>query len=232
MPTSDIYGGSDPRNRAVYSVPEAARYLGIPTATLAYWVRGGLRKYKDKKFDYDPIIHPPDPQTYRLSFLNLVEAFCLRALRTVHDVKMRDIRAAIDYAEQEYKIDRLLVSPALRTGASQVLLDRVSELVNLGKGGQLAMRKVLEAHLQRIDFDETLPFILFPMPKSPRQDLDRVIAINPRVQFGQPVLAKSAISTRVIAIRYGAGETEAEIAEDYDITVRDVEEAIIYEAAA
>jgi hypothetical protein len=36
----DLYGGRDPRELPMYSIGEAAVYLGVPRSTLATWVRG------------------------------------------------------------------------------------------------------------------------------------------------------------------------------------------------
>ena len=83
----------------------------------------------------------------RLSFNNLVEAYVLRALRTQHGVSIDAVRKAINFATKPYKVRRLLLSPELRTDAGDLLLDKYGELVNLTRSGQLAMKKILEAHL-------------------------------------------------------------------------------------
>ena len=58
------------------------------------------------------------------------------------------------YAERKLQLHRLLLSPELRTHAGEVFLDRYVELINLSASGQLAMRKMFEDHLQRVEWDE------------------------------------------------------------------------------
>ena len=58
------------------------------------------------------------------------------------------------------------------------------------------------------------------------------VVIDPRIQFGRPCLTGTGITTSIIAERFAAGETIAEIAADYDREAADVEEAIRYERLA
>ncbi len=79
---------------------------------------------------FRPLIARAEPDTRLLSFYNLIEAHVLRALRTDHGVPINEVRKALNYAEQELQIARVLLSPELRTHAGQVLLDRYGELIN------------------------------------------------------------------------------------------------------
>jgi len=56
--------------------------------------------------------------------------------------------------------------------------------------------------------------------------------IDPRIQFGRPILVGSAIPTAVIAQRYKAGESIQGLAGDYDRPRLEIEEAIRCELAA
>ena len=54
-----------------------------------------------------------------------------------------------------------------------------------------------------------------------------MVTIDPRVEFGRPVLKGSAAPTAVIAAdRYKAGESVADLAEDYGEDPLNIEEAI------
>src|SRR3990172_6227534 len=103
---------------------------------------------------FQPLIHPPSRQPPVLSFWNLIEAHVLRALRTEHDVALRELRKAIKYAEQTLQIERLLLSKDLRTHAGSVFLDHYRKLIHLNASGQLAMRQIFEEHLKRVEWDE------------------------------------------------------------------------------
>ena len=211
---------SDIRDAPAYGVSEAARFISIPRATLAYWTRG-LR----------PLIEPPQPGG-PLSFNNLVEAHVLRALRSVHGARMASVRSALSYAEEQLDISRLLLNDELLTSGGDLFLQELDHLINLSRSGQLALRKLLKDCLNRVERDdERLPFRLYPV--LPWQSANtRVISINPRISFGRPVLAGSGVSTRALVDRIDAGEEIAAIAHDYGLDESQIDDAVLYEAAA
>ena len=75
-------------------------------------------------------------------------------MRTEHGVALVELRKAIAYAEKKLQVQRLLLSHELRTHAGEVFLDRNVELINLSASGQVAMRKMFEDHLQRVEWDD------------------------------------------------------------------------------
>ncbi len=207
--------------------------MRIAPATLRSWVvgrdypkSGGVARFK-------PLLRLPNINRTDLSFANLVEAHVLRALRADHAVSIKDVRSALDFAEKAFGIQRLLLSPALRTEAGNVFLERYGELVNLSKSGQLAMKKILEAHLRRVEWGPTdTPSRLYPFIRGDYIDAPKPIAIDPLIAFGRPIILRKGVSTSAIADRIDAGETVDELARDYDLEPREVEEAVVYERAA
>ena len=180
-----------------------------------------------------PILRPSQKEPPTLSFWNLVEAHVLRALRTNHDVPLREVRRAVTYAERDLKIDRLLLREDLRTEGGQVFLDHYGQLVNLSASGQLAIRRLLQDHLKRIEWDaKNFPVRLYPFVTSGADSESRSILIDPRISFGRPVVQSAFISTRSIADRIDAGESVEDLAKDYAITREEIEQAAIYEQAA
>ena len=221
----------DRRDTGAYPLAEAARYLRLAPATLRSWVVGRPYPKREGKGFFSPLIHPSDAEKRILSFNNLVEAHVLRALRTEHGVPIKEVRAALDFAERELKIDRLLLRPELRANAGELFLDHYTELVSLSRSGQLAMRRLLEAYLERVDFDARLPIRLYPFVTGERTT-DRTIAIDPAIAFGRPIVRRSGISTAAIVARIDAGEQIADIATDYGLDECEIDEALLYESAA
>lgn len=217
-----------------YTTADAARYLKIPIATLRSWVAGRSYQASAGTKQSQPLILRPAKGSGLLSYSNLVEAHVLRALRTVHAVSMRDVRNAISFAETELGIERLLLSQDLRTTAGSMFLEQYSKLVQLDHEGQLAIKAAFEAHLERLDdYQQGIPLRLFPFTRvRAATSTARIIAIDPRVSFGQPTVASHAIRTSVIALRLGAGEQAEDIAQDYDLSPEEVREAASYERAA
>jgi uncharacterized protein (DUF433 family) len=223
----------DIRDQPAYGVAEAARYVRLPAATLRSWLIGRDYPKADGKGKFHPLIKPASREPLQLSFYNLVEAHVLRALRTQHGVALAELRSAISYAEKKEQIDRLLLSPELRTHAGQVFLDRYVELINLSASGQLAIRKTFEDHLTRVEWDKwKFPVRLFPYSGATLRSEERAIVIDPQIAFGRPVVPRAGISVIAIADRIDAGESVDAVAEDYDLSHEEVEQAVLYTRAA
>ena len=220
------------RDQPAYPLAEAARYLRLPAPTLRSWVLGRSYPKAGGLEQFQPLIPLAQEKPPALSFYNLVEAHVLHSLRSTHGVEIKEVRKAIAYAESQLNIQRLLLHQELRTGAGQLFLEKYGELINLNRSGQIAMRKLFEGYLERVQWDEwQFPVRLYPfvVGESPAA---RTIAIDPAVAFGRPVVARTRVSTATIVERLDAGETPEELAEDYGLKPEEIEEAVIYERAA
>jgi uncharacterized protein (DUF433 family) len=221
----------DLRDQPAYALAEASRYLKLPAATLRSWVVGRAYPKGDGVVHSRSLIHLPKKQPLLLTFWNLIEAHVLRSLRTEHWVSIKAMRQALTYAERLEQIDRLLLRKDLRTNAGKLFLDKYGQLIELSASGQLAMRKLFEEHLKRVEWDEwQFPARLYPFVSG---DGDRrPIAIDPKIAFGRPVVLRAGVSTGIIAERIDAGKTVADLADDYNLSLSEIEEAILYERAA
>jgi uncharacterized protein (DUF433 family) len=226
-------GTTDLRDRPAYSLSEAARYVKLPSATLRTWCLG--RDYGTSKGTkrWAALVSPASTRPPLLSFWNLIEAHVLRGLRTEHGVSVRAVRQALSFAETELQVQRLLLSRELTTTAGRLFIDRYGQLIDLSASGQIALRQMVENHLRRVEWDDLkFPVRLYPFLSSGTPSTDRPIAIDPTVAFGRPVILRKGVTTAVIAERIDAGETEEDLAADYDLTTDDIRQAILYERAA
>lgn len=223
----------DHRNQPAYPLNEAARYLKLPAATLRAWTVGRPYPTVHGQSHFPPLIKPAGKGPPVLSFWNLIEAHVLRALRTEHGIPIKALRQAVDYAEKKLRIERLLLSPELRSDAGRLFLDRYGELIDLQASGQLAMRQVFEAHLKRVRWDDArFPVRLHPFVASDSAVEGMPIAIDANISFGRPIVLRAGVSTGAIVARIDAGESPTELATDYGLTVEEVEHAVLYERAA
>lgn len=221
---------SDPREVPRYALAESAAMLHMSPATLRTWVRGSSRKVPGVAAT--PLIRLPAPDVLELSFSNVIEALVLRALRTTHGVKMSGIRIALDYVRRHLDIDRLFLREDLLASPGNIFLEQYGRLINLNKAGQHAMRDVLEAHLQRVGYDEEgLPFRFFPLTRGDVAESPRVVVVDPRFSFGRAMTENRGIGTSTIACRFRAGESVKALAGDYGLASAEIEEAIRYEQA-
>jgi len=224
---------TDLRTQPAYSLSEAAHYLRLSPATLRSWIVGRSYPTSGGARTWPPLVKPAQSNPATLSFWNLVEAHVLRALRTEHGVPVPALRESLQYAEEKLGIDKLLLRKDLLTDAGRVFLERYGQLIELSNSGQLAMRQVFEAHLRRVEWDPAkLPIRFFPFLSSDAPIDKRIIAIDPDVAFGRPIIQRAGVSTRVVRDRLDAGEDLDDIATDYTLTRGEIEQAVLYERVA
>lgn len=229
----ELYGGVDPRSLPRYSFRDASRATGIPVSTLRAWTVGLSYKRLHDEGYFEPVISRPSDSDNRLSFMNIIEAHILRALREVHRVSLRHVREAIDIAESEFGIKQLLVSPELRTSAGVLFLDRYTHLMELSLAKQYAIRGVLDSYLERVDYDETkLPREFLPFERVEKNVGLHIIAISPFVSFGRAIIRRTGVSTKAVVNRIEAGELPELVMKDYGLQELELVEAILYESTA
>ncbi|MDA2927354.1 DUF433 domain-containing protein [Acidobacteria bacterium AH-259-G07] len=228
-----IYAEKDPRTVGAYRIAEAAHYLDIAPATLRSWVKG--RTYPTKYVEikhFAPLIQLPESDPPLLSFMNLVEAHVLKAIRQKHRIPLYKVRLAIDYLADKLNSSHALAEN-LKTDDINLFIYHFGTLITLSQHGQLAMREILDAHLQRIKHDiDGLPIELYPFSRANYEEDPKVILINPYISFGRPILRGTGIPTNMLMQRYKAGDSIDTLAEDYGLERLQIEEAIRYELAA
>lgn len=224
---SNIYGGQDPRELPAYSISEAAHYLLIPPATLRSWVLGREYPVKAGQRFFKPVLTLPNRSKPELSFINLVEAHVLDAIRRKHEIPLKKIRSALNYLRKNLGSKHPLADQRMETDGRDLFVQKFGQLINISQEGQLAIRQLLEAHLERIERDVSGAVLrLYPFTRKREVSEPKYIVMDPLVSFGRPVLAGSGIPTSVIADRYKAGESMDQLASDYGRARSEIEEAI------
>lgn len=235
--TDTQYEMDDLRLSPAYSVAEAARYLRMPEETLRSWVAGRPYPVAGQTKRSRPLIHLDDPKRQYLSFINLVEAHVLAAIRRWHGVKLPKVRTALDYVKRQFKLGRPLIDQTFQTDGLDHFAERYGDLINASREGQREMKEIISVYLKRIERDgRGLPIKLYPFTRdtesvaAPSSD-PRLVVMNAAVSFGRPVIAGTGIPVSSIYERYKAGDSVAELAQDFHLETSAVEEAIRCEAA-
>jgi uncharacterized protein (DUF433 family) len=219
----------DRRGYPVYSIPDAAYYLGIPVATLRAWALG--RPKQNAEGEYPPVLRFVS-ESGRLSFNDLVEAHILRA--TIRQkLSLQRLKRGLEFLREYWpNIERPLLTFNFATDGKDLLVKGIygcgdAELVNATQGGQVEMEHLLVEHLKFIEYDrEGYAFTLFP------ERGEKVVSITAGLYSGRPVIDGTRIPTDTVAQRFTGGETIAELATDYGLSERAIGAAIKYEKKA
>jgi uncharacterized protein (DUF433 family) len=205
----------DIRYSPLYSLIEVGRYARVQSNTLRSWVRPADA----------PLLIPSVRDTVApLSFINLIEAHVLLALRRTHTVPMQRIRTAVQWLKDTYKVDHPLAELDLLTDGRDVFIREFGLPVSASRKGQIGIDEMLSRYLQRIERGpDRIPVRFYPLTydTSPKS-----IVIDPTVVYGRPVIRGTRITTVTIFERYSGGESLIDIADDYGLDMPFVEEAL------
>jgi uncharacterized protein (DUF433 family) len=209
----------------LYGLSEAALYLRVPIKTLEYWAFGRGR--------VAPLISETRKHPRAFSFMNLLECHMLASMRTLYNLRLPKIRQAIAHLNKTSGFRHPLIEQPLFTNRVDVLIKEIGRFVNLSRGGQLAIPEIVEAHLERVEYNKALGALKFyPFVRERSATEPKFIVINPALGFGKPVIAGTGISTAVIASRFNARESMPDLAKEYGLEEKQIEEAIRWETRA
>jgi len=220
-------------DRPAYPASEAARILNLPVATTKSWCFGqAYRTPSGIAKRFQPVIRPADGRARLLSFTNLCELHVLSAIRRHHNISLPKVRKAVEYLESKLESRRPLVDQQFRTNGIDLFVEQASQLLNVSKEGQRALRGEFETALARIEINrQGAPVRLFPFSRTsgPDSNQPKALVIDPLLAFGRPVLSRVAVPTEIIVDRFSAGDSVAEMAEDYGVGQQEIEEALRFE---
>jgi uncharacterized protein (DUF433 family) len=217
----------DVREHPRYSIDEAAFYLHIPKATLRAWIRGRRkRSASGRVISYLPVIQPADEKNRLLSFNNLAEAHVLRCTRE-RNIPLKNVRMALEYVRESLsQHPHPLLTREFSSFGKDIFITHLGQTVNATKQGQLAMRKLLGKYLERLKRDRHGDLLeIYPVQT-------RILAINPLISSGRPIVKGTGISAAILRDRLSSGESRSEVAEDYGLSIRELKQAVEEFAAA
>jgi uncharacterized protein (DUF433 family) len=213
---------SRPSAKPLYIVADVARFSRASESQVRRWLQG----YSTRSGSYQPFLQAaPDRSRNKLtlSFENLIEVALVSALRA-KNMPIQAIRRAHEQAQKEFGPNPFAQLQVYQSGgdifahAAEYIESEAEYLTTLTKGGQRAWEPVLREYLLEIDWRDGWPIEWKPF---------RDIKLNPEIAFGLPNV--SGIRTEAIIVRFMADESVRFIAEDFGLTVAEVETALRYE---
>lgn len=206
----------------VYTPREAARLVGGTPQQIIRWTRGSGPN--------DPLWNAQFQfieDSTEISFLDLIEVRVVRAMRSA-GISSQAIRYAISCAQEKFGIDRPLASRNFKTDGNEILMDAIEndgELVSLSKKrpGQKVFKAVVQQSLDDLEYEGDYAAKWRPKSHS-------AIIIDPKRNFGDPVLDEYGISSNTIYQEFLEFNDAKYLASVYEVPLAAVNSAIRFES--
>jgi uncharacterized protein (DUF433 family) len=210
-----------------YTFSEADYLAGVARGTARRWIIG----YRYRGRDGDAVQRPPgtprtgDERSSSVSWVDLVEIVAIGLLKE-KGFSLRRIRDIVQLCQDTLGEHHPLAMRKFKTDGRAIFLslgDHLLDVSHWRRKGMMVWDTVLGPFLETLDYDGDLARRWWPMGR------ERLIVIDPEYGFGYPVIVNTGVRTEFIAERFAVGESVSEIANDFDITPAEVDDALRFE---
>lgn len=200
----------------IYTTPEVAYILGLPRQKVKRW----LNEYWNGLFNEAKYSEGAGKEQVT-NFHTLIEFFTFYQLRA-KGVSAQKIINAHNVLAKHLKTEYPFATSNILTDGKKVLFTgEIGEIIKADDSLQLYIKQVIEPFCQRIEFDKNkLAKRFFPLGK------EHDVIIDPQRKFGQPVIGNTNILTETIYDLFRANEPVDVIANLYDLSIDQVNDAI------
>lgn len=203
----------------IYTIPDIASILRLPTAKVRRW----MKEYWNDKFSRgeDHTFSQGYGKEQVTNFYTLIEFYTFYQLR-LNGVSSSKINHAHDVLANVYKTQYPFAKSNILTDGKNIFFSgEVGEIIEADKSLQINIKEVLEPFCKSIDFDvNELAVRFYPLGKN------HEVIIDPKRQFGQPIIGDTNILTETVFDLYRAGEPLKVIANIFELTSKQVKDAI------
>jgi uncharacterized protein (DUF433 family) len=216
-------GEEDPRiRRAIFTLRETAGYLGVPKSTVHWWARppDGKRSLIT--------CFPRQGRQATVPFIGFAEAYVLSAFRRA-GVPLQRIRPAVERLSSTIGIEHALASRRLYTDGAEVLYDYAFERGE-GELGDLVVVRTQQRQFSQVvrDYLKRIHYAGDGWAASVRLATygTAEVVVDPNVAFGLPLVVHGGARVEDLVDRFRAGDSVAEIADDFRVPAEEVEDVI------
>lgn len=202
----------------LFTVSEAARYLELPVSTLHNWAR--------PPHSGDPLISifKAHGRQATIPFVGFAEAFVLRAAQRA-GVPEHRIRPGVEaIRRQAGSIEHALAYKLVYTDGAEILYRELLEEEDLtvARTSQRQFTRTVMNQLRLISYADDGYAARLRLPQYQRA----VVTIDPMVAAGRPLVESGGARVKDLIDRYKSGDTEADIARDFEVPLEEVKEIV------
>ncbi|MBI5362853.1 MAG: DUF433 domain-containing protein [Planctomycetes bacterium] len=213
-----------------YTIPEAAHLVGVAPARVRRWIRGYAFETQSGRHHSPPVWRPelgPRTGPGELGFRDLMELRVVTAFLE-RGVSWPVVRRAHRVAERLVGHPFPFSTHAFSTDGSRIFAE--AEALRRGGGpadlctGQSYFDELMHRLVVQVEFGaDELPARWWPMGPGCQ------VLVDPRRSYGQPIVAREGVPTRVLAEAVRAGDSRVQVARWFEVSRAALEDALRFE---
>ncbi|CAN0464833.1 unnamed protein product, partial [Phaeothamnion confervicola] len=205
----------------IYTLADIATILGLLPAKVSRW----MNEYWNLQFGKtaQSSFTNGAGRDRVTNFLTLIEFFTFYQLRE-EGVSAQKIVKAHNILEKTFQTRYPFAKSQIFTDGKAVLFSgEVGEIIRADETLQITIKEVFSPFCKKVDFNKNdLAERFFPMGRNHN------VVIDPKRQFGQPVVGGTNVLTETIFNLFKGGESVSMISRLYDLTLSQVNDAVDY----
>lgn len=205
----------------IYTLPDVADILHLPAGKVRRWMHEywQLRFSSSAKSEFSY----GTGRELVTNFLTLIEFFTFYQLRQ-EGVSAQKIVKAHQILAKTFQTKYPFAKSNLLTDGKQILFSgEVGEIIKADETLQITIKGAFEPFCKKVEFNEDhIVRRFYPMGK------EHSIVVDPRRQFGQPVIGDTNVLAETVYNLHRGGESVEMISSLYTLTVDQVNDAINY----
>lgn len=211
-----------------YTPTEAGRLIDLSAQKIRRWIGGYSYCYRDRQRQAKPLwtAQAIVDGHLELGFRDLIELRFIKAF-TDEGISIQTLRKCLPLARELFQDQRPLSTARFRTDGRTVFVeiykqDREPELLDLVKK-QYVFHDIVAPAFSDLEFDGQVPTRWWPVHDR------KIIVVDPRRSFGQPILAASGIPTATLASEVEVEGSVERVAQLFRVPPEEVSEAVAFE---
>lgn len=224
--STEVYHIEPKLGEGIYLVKDVAKILHLDYAKTNRWIVGYWGSGLDENTQYTF----GEVGNRAINFFSLIEFYTFFKLRE------KGV-SSIEIKKLHKELSQVFSTPYPFAKANDFFVDgrkfktfvyygHLDNVIKLDKKHQISF-KFIEKFLDKIEFDDNnIATRFFPLANS------KNIVVDPKYQFGQPIVFGTNIKTQTLFSLYKGGETLEDIGSLYNLSVDKVQDAITFQKAA
>lgn len=208
----------------IYTASDAANILKLPYRKINYWFNKYLKMRFEQSANFRYFFTVDN--SVAVNFYTLIEIYVFYQLKEnkISSHKIVDAHNAIaGILNTKYPFAK---SEMLVSGGG-ILFKYGEDIISADKKLQYNIKKVIIPFSHKIEFDNNnFAHKYYPLGKK------NAVVVNPKNQFGQPIIEGTNIAAQTIIELHESGESIKMISKLYDISQKQVKDAIQFNQAA